>query len=184
MWHHLQNITMAALLWLTHVPHSWCSPHMIGYNNIRTLPNGSSCLYPSWVTRSNNVSHTHCSDFSSSVCNLQGMHGATCHTMGDHNIHTLLHDVFDRSYLYSEGKFSINIIYECCHLVLLCCILCLMIISSASMHMSFRTHPVTMATMFKGWFCCLSRHLTENTVTMVTMTTRVRQTHTKSVTHA
>jgi hypothetical protein len=35
---------------------------------------------------------------------VQRTHGATCHTMGEHNIHMLLHGLFDRLYLYSEGK--------------------------------------------------------------------------------
>jgi hypothetical protein len=56
-------------------------------------------------------------------------------------------------------------------------------ICSAKVHTSFTTHPTTMIAMFNSQFCCLGTHLTENIATMVTMTTRVWQTHTKALTH-
>lgn len=112
LWHHLQNVTMAQ---------PWCDSPIQPLSHTEKLCHTLGVPLIWWAT----IIFVHCS-MAATVYILseshpvtmsailiaqifllqyvQRMHGATCYTMGDHNIHTLLHGVFDWSYLYSEGK--------------------------------------------------------------------------------
>jgi len=73
----------------------------------------------------------------------------THHKMGCHNIYLLIHGIFHQFFLHSCSKPSVILIYQGAAIWSYCVVLytCCSTVSSASVHISQKTHPRTRATM-------------------------------------